>query len=43
MKFFDSHWERVRTNLTPGNMRVVLVLMSIAAMALGGTADESWN
>jgi hypothetical protein len=36
VNFFNSHWERVRLQLTPTNIRVIMVIMSIAAMALGG-------
>jgi hypothetical protein len=43
MKFLDSHWERVRFSITPGNLRIGLVILSIAAMVLGGAADESWS
>jgi hypothetical protein len=43
MKFFDSHWERVRTVLTPTNLRIGLFVVSIAAMVLGGAADEGWS
>lgn len=43
MKSFDSHWERVRLFITPANLRIGLFVLSIAAMVLGGAADEAWD
>jgi hypothetical protein len=43
MRFFDSHWERVRLSLTPRNVRVALTLVSIVAMVLGGAASDRWD
>ncbi len=43
MKSFDSHWERIRLLMTPTNLRIGLFVLSIAAMVLGGAADESWD
>jgi hypothetical protein len=43
MRLFDSHWEHVRFAVTPGKMRVALVLISLVAMVLGGGADEHWT
>jgi hypothetical protein len=38
MRFFDSLWGHV----TPGKVRAGLLLLSLVAMALGGSADEYW-
>jgi hypothetical protein len=42
MKILDSHWERVRLAFTPTNIRVALFLLSLAAVAIGGAAEDSW-
>jgi hypothetical protein len=43
MKFFDSHWERARTIITPAHFRIGLARLSLVALVLGGAADESWG
>jgi hypothetical protein len=39
----NSHWERVRLSLTSGNLRIGLAILSIVALALGGTAGSRWG
>jgi len=43
VNFFNSHWERTRTILTPTNLKIGLFVLSIAAMVLGGAADGQWS
>jgi hypothetical protein len=43
MQFFDSHWERVRLNITPSTLRIGLAILSLVALVLGGAADETWG
>ena len=43
MKFFDSHWERVRLGVTPANLRIGLFALSLVALVLGGAADDQWT
>lgn len=43
MKSFNSCWERIRIVATPMNLRIGLFVLSIAAIALGGSADEGWS
>jgi hypothetical protein len=43
MKFFDSHWERVRLGLNPATLRVGLAILSLVALVFGGTASEHWT
>lgn len=40
---FDSHWERVRFTLTPAKLRIGLAMLSIVALALGGSAELHWS
>jgi hypothetical protein len=43
MKFLDSQWERIRFSLTPTQLRLGLAILSIVALVLGGSADDSWD
>ena len=38
----NSHWERVRSSLTPSTLRVGLAVLSLIALVLGGSAGEHW-
>jgi hypothetical protein len=40
---FNSHWERVRSSATPGTLRLGLAVLSLVALALGGSAAEHWS
>ena len=39
----NSHWERVRSSLTPSTLRVGLAIMSLVALVLGGSAGDHWT
>jgi hypothetical protein len=39
----NIHWERVRLTLTSGNLRIGLAILSIVALALGGSASGHWS
>jgi hypothetical protein len=39
----DSRWDRVRVLFTPGSARAVLMLVSVVAMVLGGSAGSRWD
>jgi hypothetical protein len=43
MKFFYSNWERIRLSLTPTQLRIGLAILSMLAMALGGSASSHWD
>lgn len=43
MKAFGTQWERVRTGLTPAQLRVGLGLLSLVAMIFAGSAGEHWT
>ena len=40
---FNSHWERVRSSVTPTTLRLGLAVLSLVAVVLGGSAAEHWN
>jgi hypothetical protein len=40
---FNSHWERVRSGVTPGTLRLGLAVLSLVALALGGSAGDHWT
>jgi len=39
----NSHWERVRSSLTPSTLRVGLAVLSLVALVLGGSAGDHWT
>jgi hypothetical protein len=42
-RFFGSHWENARYNFNPAQLRVGLAILSLVALALGGSAGEHWT
>jgi hypothetical protein len=43
VKTFGTQWERVRSSVTPGTIRVALAVVSIVAMVFAGGAGEQWT
>jgi hypothetical protein len=43
MQASGTQWERVRTWVTPGTLRLGLAFVSLLAMVFAGTAGEHWS